>query len=393
MPALRSGALEGSESWFITAMLPGNRPFDALAGALDRITVKPSGEAVEGLRTGSGRLQDTISDLLPGDIQLVLIVDQFEELYTHVDDEQVRKRFLDLMADVGSATNHLVRVVATMRADFYDRPLLHAEFGRLVADRTVVVHSPSPADLEEMIRGPASQVGLTITDDLVQALAEDAGTQPGALPLLQHALSEVFEARHTDSLDLRQYRASGGLVGSIGRHAEHIFGGFNSDERRLTREAFLRLVTVDEESDDTRRQVRRSGAGADPGAGWRARYCSRLLRSLSPAGVRSRCCDPGTNRRDRPRGLDPPMGSTPTLGRRGSGRSADAPPGRNRHPGLDRFGQRPELPPRRGAPRPLRSVGGEKRHFILAPNETAQLKEASQHATKQRPADADADAS
>ncbi len=126
----------------------------------------------------------------------------------------------------------------------------------MAAKSAVAVHAPSNDELEEVIRGPASRVGAGVTDGLVAALVAGSEHQPGALPLLQHALTELFEAREADLLDIGPYQATGGLAGSIGRRAEQIFLGFSPEERQLAREVFLRLVTVDEETEDTRRRVR-----------------------------------------------------------------------------------------------------------------------------------------
>ncbi len=258
VPALRLGAIEGSESWLVTDMFPGSRPFDALAEALERVAVSSPVAAVESLRTGSGQLHEVVRDLVPVGTGLLLVVDQFEELFTHLTDEDTRLRFLDALAAVETDVNRTVRVVATMRADFYDRPLQYSRFGELVSPRTVAVPAPSREDLEEIIRGPAARVGLPITDGLVDALIDDADREPGALPLLQHALTEFFDEREANLLDVRQYRESGGLAGSIGRRGEHLYLGFSPDERHYIGEMFLRLVTVDEDTEDTRRRVRRS---------------------------------------------------------------------------------------------------------------------------------------
>jgi WD40 repeat protein len=88
-------------------------------------------------------------------------------------------------------------------------------------------------------------------------MAEDAAHEPGGLPLLQYTLAELFDSRQHDQLTLGDYRGLGGLAGSIGRRAEHVYLELSPEVRAATRAVFLRLVTVDEESEDTRRRVRR----------------------------------------------------------------------------------------------------------------------------------------
>ena len=101
-----------------------------------------------------------------------------------------------------------LRVVATLRADFYDRPLRYGGFGELIRERTEVVLPLSVAELRQAIAGPAERAGLALEPGLVTAIVKEVGEQPGALPLLQYALTELFERRDGHTLTLAAYRAS-----------------------------------------------------------------------------------------------------------------------------------------------------------------------------------------
>ena len=111
-------------------------------------------------------------------------------------------------------------------------------------------------------------MGIDVEPALVDQIIGDAELAPGALPLVQHQLAELFAERTSNAITLAAYLESGGLAGAIGRRAEAIYGELDDDTRSAAREVFLRLVSVDEEHEDTRRRVRRtelehSGVGAD----------------------------------------------------------------------------------------------------------------------------------
>ncbi len=121
LPALNRGAIAGSEAWLVAEMTPERSPLEQLAGALDRIAVVELPDVAGELAAGC-RLDELVAAALPADGGLVLVVDQLEELFTSTTDERERRAFLDLLADVASRPQAAVRVVATLRADYFDRP-------------------------------------------------------------------------------------------------------------------------------------------------------------------------------------------------------------------------------------------------------------------------------
>jgi WD40 repeat protein len=212
---------------------------------------------MEALRSGRLSLGDAVARLCDG-ASVGLVVDQFEEVYTHVFADEERRSFLDMMTAVAGSDPPNLKVVVTLRADFFDRPLEDATFGAAVSHRIMPVPAMSVSELADAVRRPADQVGVTVDDELVAAMTEEAATEPGGLPLLAYTLAELFEHREQDRLTLSRYRADGGLVGSIGRRAEEVYLGLSPEARTAARDVFIRLVTVDEDSEDTRRRVRRS---------------------------------------------------------------------------------------------------------------------------------------
>ncbi|KPV52166.1 hypothetical protein SE17_17085, partial [Kouleothrix aurantiaca] len=261
VPALKHAAIPGSDKWYVLEFFPGARPFDELAQALLRIAVDPPNNLVEPLTLDRGGLLRVVDQVVPGgdETEVVLVIDQFEELFTQVEEESVRTLFLDSLISAVTDPYSRVRVIATLRADFYDRPLLYPGLSELMRARTEVVIPLTESELKQAIVQPAERAGLRVDPELVEAIVSDVGEQPGALPLLQYALTEVFERRNGRTLTLTPYRGSGGVLGALARRAEEIFTSLNEAEQAVAQQLFLRLVTLGEGVEDTRRRVRRTG--------------------------------------------------------------------------------------------------------------------------------------
>jgi WD40 repeat protein/serine/threonine protein kinase len=258
LPALRKGALPGSRRWFLVEMIPGARPLEQLEEALLRVAVNPV-EDLHGLIMQDERgLLRAIGQLLPGDSgsDVVLVIDQFEEVFTLLDDEAERTHMLNsLLAAVSDPASRL-RVIVTLRADYYDRPLLYPDFGNLIRQRTEVVLPLNNAELREAIAGPAQRVGIGLEAGLVEAIIADVGEQPGALPLLQYALTELFERREGNLLTLSAYQNSGSVLGALARRADELYNSLDTKGQEAARQLFLRLVNIGEGTEDTRRRIR-----------------------------------------------------------------------------------------------------------------------------------------
>lgn len=266
IPALRAGAAPGSAGWLFTDMYPGDHPFDGLEDALARVARDPPEMLVEAVRLGSISLPEAARRIL-ADGRMVLVVDQFEELFTHVVDEVERLRFLSALSEVAADPASPVRVVATVRADFFDRPLQYGEFGGAISGGVVTVSAPSRPELAEIVVRPAEGVGLEFEPALLDTLINDTDSEIGGLPLLQHALTELFESRGSDRLTLDEYRSAGGLQATVGRRAEQVFRSLSGENQELARRIFLSLVSVDEDVNYVRRRVRATefeGLGSRP---------------------------------------------------------------------------------------------------------------------------------
>ena len=126
--------------------------------------------------------------------------------------------------------------------------------------------------------------------ELVATIIKDVGDQPGALPLLQYALTELFERRdqQTNTLTLSAYRQTGGVLGALARRADELYEGLNDEEKEACRQLFLRLVTLGEGVEDTRRRRQASRTRFHVGGYGSLRSRDRLIWALSPAHFRQR---------------------------------------------------------------------------------------------------------
>ncbi len=256
LPDLRGGAVPGSDQWLIASMSPGQRPFEQLEHALLGVAViAPPSLAV--LLEADDGLRSALERVLPPGAELLLVIDQFEELFT-LSSEPARDLFMRAIARTIEDPKARLRVVITLRADFYDRPLRHERFGRLLASSTHALPPLTPEELERAVSEPAQRAGLRLEAGLATRIVADMGLQPGGLPLLQYVLTELWERRDGSRLSLRAYDASGGIAGAVGRRAEQLVLELDAHGREAARQLFLRLIEPGEGAPDTSRRLRTS---------------------------------------------------------------------------------------------------------------------------------------
>jgi WD40 repeat protein/DNA-binding SARP family transcriptional activator len=258
VPAIRRGALGNADGSFIAEMFPGPHPMEELEAAILRIAVRPSSRLRDILEGGSRGILEAVDVTIPGEADVVLVVDQFEEAFTLATDDRERELFLESLRVAAAEPSSRLRVIVTLRADFYDRPLTYPRLGELLAARTEAVPPLTPDELEQAIRSPAEQVGIRPEPGLVAQMIANLAHQPGALPLLQYALTELFERRDEGKLSLSAYAAMGGVAGALSARADRIYQATDPAGQRAIKQVFLRLVTLGEGRQDTRRRVARS---------------------------------------------------------------------------------------------------------------------------------------
>ncbi|WP_406631910.1 BTAD domain-containing putative transcriptional regulator [Amycolatopsis sp. WGS_07] len=255
---LRAGLLPALADWDTVLCTPGEHPLAALSAKLVAAGVLPS--SVLGELTVDPACLSVLLRYRGGEqrrMPVVLVVDQFEEVFSLCRDEHERSQFVEALVSLADTPSTPARVVIGIRADFYPAC---AEFPALVAllrDQQLLVGPMAEAELREVITGPAALAGLTAEPALVDAALADVLGEPGALPMLSHALRETWLRREDDRLTVGAYWAAGGVRAAVAQTADEIYQGFDTRQAALAREIFLRLTAPGEGAADTRRRPRR----------------------------------------------------------------------------------------------------------------------------------------
>ena len=190
---------------------------------------------------------------IPDGARLV-VVDQFEEVFTLYADERERAEFINRVVDTAGART---RVVIGVRADFLGRCAHYPKLVAALRDQQLLVGPMTPEDLRTAIREPAARAGLSVEPALVERILADAGDEPGALPLISHALLETWKRRSGRTMTLAGYLRAGGVRGAIARTADRVYGELDPRSQQIARDVFLRLTAVGEGAEHTRRRVSR----------------------------------------------------------------------------------------------------------------------------------------
>ncbi|HEX5014997.1 MAG TPA: BTAD domain-containing putative transcriptional regulator [Candidatus Limnocylindrales bacterium] len=242
---LREGAIDGSDAWLIAQMTPGTNPLAEVEAVI---------AAATGTRNGLDQPLDAKAGPRRRPTQTLLVIDQFEEVFTLTEEPQ-RQQLLDALVEVASEPDTPIRVLLALRADYYDHPLHHAGFARLFTPNVVNVLPMTPEELEAAIVGPAEKAGVVVEPALLAELVGDAAHRPATLPLLEYALTELFDRRAKTALTLDGYRAVGGIRGVLSRRAETIYEALSPPARQITQQLFLRLVQLGRGATESRRRL------------------------------------------------------------------------------------------------------------------------------------------
>ena len=221
----------------------------------------------------------------PANGSSVLVVDQFEELFTACEDEQERGEFV---AGLVRAARDRSLVVLAVRADFYGRCAAYPELSRLVGANHVLVGPMSRDELRRAIERPAQRVGLSIEPELVESLLTDVEGEPGTLPLLSTALLELWRERDGRRLRHAAYARSGGVQGAVARMAEAAFVGLDPHEQAIARTLLLRLADEGENGTIVRRRIglaELESAGSPEAAAVVARLTDHRLLTVSDGAI------------------------------------------------------------------------------------------------------------
>ncbi len=203
---------------------------------------------------------DALTTLYPAPPGAALLVDQFEELFSLCRDPGVHAEFLRCVV---TEADHRSVVVA-LRADHLADLAGHSCFSRLVERGMYLVGGLDEEGLRSAVETPARQTGLVIEPGLVDLLVREVGNDPGALPLMSHALLETWKRRQGSTLTVAGYQATGGINGAVAQSAEDLYSRVGVAQRRLLRDLVLRLVSPGPQGEPVRTRVPRRLVGTDP---------------------------------------------------------------------------------------------------------------------------------
>jgi WD40 repeat protein/transcriptional regulator with XRE-family HTH domain len=261
--ALKQGAIESlhSERWLYETLNPGRDPMAELARVISSLagTTRAGEELRESAPTDPGILGQWCEIALKEGRQkrVILFIDQFEEIFTQLNDEEERVTFLNSLIQAATTEDGRVIVLFAMRSDFVMNCATYPKLNALFNRQSIQIGAMEPDELANAIAQPALRVGLRIDRELVKEIIEDMEGEPGALPLMQFALKDQFDSQQGKGggidLTLDDYRQHGGLHRSLGRHADDSFARLQADEQELARSIFSGLIEIGSGTQDTRR--------------------------------------------------------------------------------------------------------------------------------------------
>jgi DNA-binding SARP family transcriptional activator/basic membrane lipoprotein Med (substrate-binding protein (PBP1-ABC) superfamily) len=253
LPALRAEAMTGpaDRRLKVVAVRPGSAPIAAITGAVAGAAHPSDPGAVPEDRW----LLDVLAEL-GQDVTVILVLDQFEEVFGPLDDPGECDRLLGGLTLAVEAADVDLRLVIVLRTDHLDRFLSHRSVSAGGPPVLIPVLPLTANQLAQAAVAPAGRVGIDLEPALVTTLVADVVGQPGGLPFFQFTLHELVARRTSDTLTLASYDAVGGVHGAVTRRAEELFDQLGLREQEAARQVFLRLVHVGEGPDgDLRRRA------------------------------------------------------------------------------------------------------------------------------------------
>ncbi|RCG31886.1 hypothetical protein DQ384_08960 [Sphaerisporangium album] len=265
---IRSNGLGTGEEALTVLFTPGPRPLEECAIRLAAMTGRTAGRVHADLVADPRNLHLGIREVLAdrdADGDLVLVVDQFEEVFTLCQDQRERAQFVTALVTAAQAANSRTRVVLGVRADFYSHCSDHPDLAAALSDAQVLVGPMTADELRRAITQPAIGANCTVESSLLTEIVADAVGRSGALPLVSHALLETWRRRRGNALTLAGYQSAGGIRGALAQTAETIYTTLTRPQQTQARGLFLRLTALGEGTEDTKRRIGRTELDAgDP---------------------------------------------------------------------------------------------------------------------------------
>lgn len=286
--------LRQQSNWDIAVMRPGSDPFQSLAatcvrqlepGISDTQQLTRTGELAQALRQKSISFSEIVDQIIQRKTvttatshRFLLVVDQFEEIYTLCNNRQMRHQFLNELLDLADVQRFWLEstftLVFTLRTDFLGRALRYRPFADALQGTDIKLGPMNRRELGRAIASPARRQGLGFETGLVARILDDVGDEPGNLPLLEFALTSLWENRDSPQLSHTAYEKIGTVEGALARHADSVFALMSPAEKVSARQIFIQMVRPGSGTEDTRRLATRDELGEN---NW------KLVRQLADA--------------------------------------------------------------------------------------------------------------
>ena len=253
LPALKNGRLPGSKDWFYyPPIVPGSHPLMNLAAVARR-----NGATLEHQAAAFGADSTELSKVAAQGRVSVLLIDQFEELFTLCTDVTERAAFAGNLLAFANAPDGTNRILITMRSDFEEKVvLLPQPLASHFVEGAVHITPLSGAELREAIEKPAARVGLKFEDGIVDELVTEVLGQPAGLPLLQFTLLKLWQRRERNRITFSAYRKLGNVRMALGKTADEFYAKLIPEDQTIVRRVMMRLVRPGEGLEVTSNRVR-----------------------------------------------------------------------------------------------------------------------------------------
>ncbi len=267
IPALGKQPLPGQDQGRVVVITPGNDPLEAFATVLARIATNDTTPVAKTREFKNELLQRNpqqefdglrrIVNVFPNitDSPLIILVDQFEELYTLCNNEQVRSAFVENLLCAASNSSQRVSVIITMRSDFLGQTQQHPRLNQLFSSQGFLVPIMQPEELEIAITEPAKRARYELDKAVVELLINETQGQEGALPLLQFALTQIWEGLCKEVKPVDTLEKIGGVGGALANEAKRLYDSLTTDQQKIARFTFLALIQLNDDHKATRRRA------------------------------------------------------------------------------------------------------------------------------------------
>ncbi|MGB3760313.1 MAG: CHAT domain-containing protein [Rivularia sp. (in: cyanobacteria)] len=263
--------LRDTGEWHIIDFRPGERPLFNLATAIisqqeDNLSRTERLRDIRNFTTDLQHCENGLRDLVDNILSenpngcFLLVADQFEELYTLCRDSQERKAFLDRLLEVISHS-HRFTLVITLRADFLGQALSYRPFADVLQYADLKLGPMTYSELQATIEKPVELLGVTIEDKLTERILSEVN--PGNLPLLEFALTQLWAKQQDAQLSHAAYNEIGAVEAALACYASEAYNQLNFEEKERAQRIFIQLVHPGLGTEDTRRVATLKEIGAE----------------------------------------------------------------------------------------------------------------------------------